>query len=441
MKHNRGSIRVDSARLTGKGGLGPINSQIEAVETVDLSKQDNGVRSSKLLQHTKLRVLIAVGFYCLCATDGSSGGSPAPPDGVQLTITAPTNEVVIAASSGFTFTTAFNYLLITNVSVKFYVGTNFVGNADHSPFSVVVTNLAEGRYQLNARTDVIAYLGTRVEAPPVFITIGKTNNNPPVVSLKQIEFGVLYLPSVVRLDAQASDSDGYITQVEFYNRTLAFTNLLGVVRSPPFTMIWSNSVTSDGGYFFYARATDNLGTAIQSRDVGIGFTLVQPPNNRPAIDVVLPGEGEEVSLRSPVVIQARARYLDNNINPVDFYTGTNLIGSALGPLYFLIVSNLPPGKHTLSAVARDLQGNEGSGGTKMITIKGVQLSSPKLTSSQGLEFDAQFYPPGSLTLQITTNLVDWVSLSTNRVSGSSFHFADPGSTNYFQRYYRVLLGP
>jgi hypothetical protein len=45
------------------------------------------------------------------------------------------------------------------------------------------------------------------------------------------------------------------------------------------------------------------------------------------------------------------------------------------------------------------------------------------------------------TVQGSTNLLDWTSLWTTNPPALPFPFVDASSTNYFRRFYRVLLGP
>jgi hypothetical protein len=44
-------------------------------------------------------------------------------------------------------------------------------------------------------------------------------------------------------------------------------------------------------------------------------------------------------------------------------------------------------------------------------------------------------------VQASTNLQNWLPLWTTNPAALPFLFSDPGSTNYRQRFYRVLLGP
>jgi len=45
------------------------------------------------------------------------------------------------------------------------------------------------------------------------------------------------------------------------------------------------------------------------------------------------------------------------------------------------------------------------------------------------------------SLLTSTNLVNWTLVQTTNSPVSPFLFVDPNSTNYLQRFYRVLLGP
>jgi hypothetical protein len=45
----------------------------------------------------------------------------------------------------------------------------------------------------------------------------------------------------------------------------------------------------------------------------------------------------------------------------------------------------------------------------------------------------------SIVVQASTNLLDWVTLQTNVMSGSALHFSDPSANSFPQRFYRVWL--
>ena len=85
-------------------------------------------------------------------------------------------------------------------------------------------------------------------------------NAPPSVQLTSPANGANYsAPASVALSATASDVDGSVTQVAFYDGSA----LLGIDTTSPFTFSWSNVPAGD--YSLTAIATDDLGA---DRDVG-----------------------------------------------------------------------------------------------------------------------------------------------------------------------------
>jgi hypothetical protein len=70
----------------------------------------------------------------------------------------------------------------------------------------------------------------------------------------------------VVIDASASDSDGAVAQVEFFQGT----TLLGSDSMPPYTFVWNN--VAAGSYSLSARATDDLGAATSTPPITITVT-------------------------------------------------------------------------------------------------------------------------------------------------------------------------
>ena len=77
-------------------------------------------------------------------------------------------------------------------------------------------------------------------------------NVPPVVSLTTpANNAVFAAPANITLNASASDSDGTIAKVEFFDGAA----LLATVLTTPYTFVWSNAPA--GTHTLAARATDN----------------------------------------------------------------------------------------------------------------------------------------------------------------------------------------
>jgi beta-glucanase (GH16 family) len=99
-----------------------------------------------------------------------------------------------------------------------------------------------------------------------------TGNAAPDVSITAPLQGDNLSPGNITVNATASDSDGYVTKVEFYNGT----TYLGEDTSAPYTFLWS-SVT-DGCYDLIAVASDDQGgTGSDSQSITVGSGCGQEP--------------------------------------------------------------------------------------------------------------------------------------------------------------------
>lgn len=93
---------------------------------------------------------------------------------------------------------------------------------------------------------------------------GGGSNSLPQVSLTSPQPGSAFTPgSNVTLNASASDSDGTVSKVEFFNGSTK----LGEDSSAPYSFIWTNVPT--GNYSLTARATDNSNGVGTSSSVNI----------------------------------------------------------------------------------------------------------------------------------------------------------------------------
>ena len=115
-----------------------------------------------------------------------------------------------------------------------------------------------------------------------FTTAGTagTPDAPPTVRLTSPASGAAFAaPGVVVLTASASDTDGTVARVDFYNGT----TLIGSAFSSPYTVTWNN--VPAGSYALTAVATDNLYASTVSSPVNVTitsgttptFTLVRGP--------------------------------------------------------------------------------------------------------------------------------------------------------------------
>lgn len=109
----------------------------------------------------------------------------------------------------------------------------------------------------------------------VTVTTPPPTDQPPTVSLTSPSNGASFTaPATVSIAANASDSDGTVTKVDFY----ANSTLLGTSTTAPYGFTWSN--VPAGTYSLTAIATDNGGATTTSSAVSI--TVTNPSSTLPS---------------------------------------------------------------------------------------------------------------------------------------------------------------
>lgn len=102
---------------------------------------------------------------------------------------------------------------------------------------------------------------------------GSTGNRPPTVSLTSPSGGAVFTaPATISIAANASDPDGTISKVEFFNGSTS----VGVDNSAPYTATISNAAA--GSYNITAVATDNSGATTTSSAVSVTVNGGTNPN-------------------------------------------------------------------------------------------------------------------------------------------------------------------
>ncbi len=134
-------------------------------------------------------------------------------------------------------------------------------------FSVTFNSAGTFNYSdsINGFSGSITVIGVPANVPPTVALTSPTNN----IKLPS--------PATFTLTATASDSDGSVTNVNFYLE--AGTTLVGSDTSSPYTLTISNLAA--GTYTYYATATDNKGastvTAQSVRVYAITNTVISAP--------------------------------------------------------------------------------------------------------------------------------------------------------------------
>ena len=185
-------------------------------------------------------------------------------------------------------------------------------------------------------------------------------NNLPFVALTSPADGASFAQEDITLSANAGDSDGTVSVVEFYEGT----NKIGEATTAPYSMVWLNPLP--GAYVLTARALDNEGGVGTSSAASVfvsgpGGSLSGSRNNSPvSVDLTLEGTSDwahwgafnassfnhrasgnsQISNFTLIGTNAIARY-DDNFTAFSWSDGTPLLsanGSTTG-IYITGVTN------------------------------------------------------------------------------------------------------
>lgn len=175
----------------------------------------------------------------------------APVGGSTTAKPAPVNLVADAADSNGSI-----------AKVEFFQGTVKLGEALFpGPYQFSWSGMISGSYALTARaTD---NEGATTTSAPVSVTVTNPNNQPPTVALTSPANGATVPASTLTLTASASDGDGTISKVEFFNGATK----LGESTTAPYSFTIASFGV--GSYDYTARATDNDGGVTTSAIVNV----------------------------------------------------------------------------------------------------------------------------------------------------------------------------
>ncbi|HEY3579821.1 MAG TPA: Ig-like domain-containing protein, partial [Pyrinomonadaceae bacterium] len=172
-----------------------------------------------------------------------------------------------------------------------------------------------------------------------------TSNVLPSVSVTAPSGGSVFTaPANITLNASASDADGTVSKVEFFQGSTK----LGEDLTAPYSFSWTN-VTA-GSYSITAKATDNVGGVTTSAPVAITV------NALPTVSQTAPAANTVFTSPANFTITASASDSDGSISKVEFFAGAGLLGQDTSAPYSFTMSNASHGTYVLTAKATDNNG-------------------------------------------------------------------------------------
>ena len=179
--------------------------------------------------------------------------------------------------------------------------------------------------------------------------VAKRPNQPPLVSISSPTKNTGYIaPATITIEANATDSDGTITKVEFYNGQIK----LGEVTKAPYLFKWNN--VSDGGYQITAVATDNKNAKTVSSPVTV---VVNKPaskiNQPPFVRITNPDKGETFKRNESIILEAEALDPDGTISKIEFRIGNEVVAELSEAPWVFNWQNADTGQYVITVIATD----------------------------------------------------------------------------------------
>ena len=198
------------------------------------------------------------------------------------------------------------------------------------------------------------YLSLQFTALPssgVFSYIRSTptpaNAAPSVTITNPLNGASFTAPANVTIGADADDSDGSVTNVQFFDGATS----LGNDTTSPFSVA---AVFAAGSHTLTAVATDNLGLSSTSAVVNITVNVGNIP---PSVTITNPADSSVFGNTATVSVQMSASDTDGSVTNVQLFNGTNLLRNFTAAPYTFsgtsIGGSFTLGTNTLTAIARD----------------------------------------------------------------------------------------
>jgi len=171
---------------------------------------------------------------------------------------------------------------------------------------------------------------------------------PPTVAITSPTNGASFTnPAIIPITAAASDSDGSVTNVAFFDGT----SFLGGTNNTPYTI---TATLATGSHALTAVVTDNAGLSTTSAVVSVTVSVVNVP---PSVTITNPPDNAKFGNTDTVTVQISASDSDGSVTNVQLFDGAVLLRSfSSGSFNFsgtVISGPFLLGTNTLTAVATD----------------------------------------------------------------------------------------
>jgi endo-chitodextinase len=248
----------------------------------------------------------------------------------------------------------------TIAKVEFFANGVKLGEDTATPYVWVWTPTITGAYTITARATDNEGAASNSTALNVTITAvvtppPPTNQAPTVSVTAPANNASVTIGTVVNITANAADSDGTVTKVEFFASLSGINTKLGEDAVTPYSFSWTPITT--GTYSITARATDNRGASTTSTAMSVWVTTVVPPpvNQPPTVSLTAPANNVTTTVGTLLSIVANAADADGTVTKVEFFTGAIKLGERTAAPFTFNWTPTTASSYSLTAKATDNQ--------------------------------------------------------------------------------------
>ena len=397
-------------------GLMPLNDPAAPDDYLLLAMNDNDFTSTNVYQNGVLvgtNALTIDNMILAYRVSLPGVGAAAPANALPgVKLNGPANPT-LSAPATFTLTAA-GYDqdgIITNV--EFFEAGVRIGEDSTFPFQISLTGVAAGNHSYTAvATDNSGASAT--SAPRVVVVT--VENLCPLVSVAGPTNDTLSALATVALTATASDPDGTVSKVEFYDDATK----VGQDTTAPYTLTVPS--VREGIHTYTAIATDNQGCTTTSAAF---IVIVTVDNHLPTVTLLTPTNNFTTNQPANIAFTASASDLDGFITKVEYYRGATKLGQATAAPYSFTSSNFPAGTHLVHALAYDNQGATTASAEATITVRDTTAPVIRCSTNRVVSCADAAGTPVNFTVTATDNNDASVAIVCTPPSGSLF----PAGTN------------
>jgi len=383
-----GGLFVGPANITFTMTAADSDGSVNNVELFDAGNSTGLASLSSGNQYSLNWTGAPFGKHSLIAVATDNGGRQGKSDPVNIIVNGSVNISLVDPAAYREYSTTAPSTIVADATlsggsiskVEFYANGQLIGQGTvTSPnrYSCTWVHPYTGNYSLEAvATD---NSGVTTTSPSVNVNV-RFNTAPGVSIVSPLTGSAFATPANITLTANATDSDGWISAVDFYanGSKIGTGSRLG---SNQFNFTWSNPAA--GSYSLTAIAVDDAAESTTSTPINIAISAA------PSVSLTAPANGAQYAVPATVGISATASDSDGSIARVDFYSNGGLLGSGTfsGGLYNLTWSNVVAGNYTLTAKAIDNSGVTTTSSAISITVKSAALfvvGSTTLTASDAV---------------------------------------------------------